>query len=754
MPSMTFDDLDEWDSTFLEQAVYLEEKIISDSNFFTQSHHSNFSPPRELSLSQNPTQFPPPLLLDASVQEQQESELDILKRELRRVSQDLAHSEKECAELKKDREEKEQQLRSFAHTNAAPIEQGIIHQERIQIPRFQNASTSTPPVPFSGFEDVDNRRILCASDAPNALDRLESNSSNHQPCRSYALKGKNVQLDGVPATIECKRNISVDSAAVNSNESSIPNLLLPATTAQPKYTKAVGIQTDTDDGYAHLTGNCDLLSQHDLLTKFLAIWGLPSRHRTGRSLVSKLFTMCATDFYALFRCMGMSMPSATESLSDACLPALALHDKSQHIKSLEAAKVAHLYFILTKTNSEMLQLDAIFDVLIDLCTINNAVVVRSSLRILCVILHNVPGWNAKSVERDNVMVEGMHPRNNTEIRKSRVVDTGGRFCVMRKWTPSLGNDSSNIGSFDMDILCNKEHGDPSHMAFAASFDWLMLFETIHHIAAASKEESIQVEAVSVMNMILMRSDPCSEREKFGSSPLFENLSRLLQKDVGLQVRREALHLLFLLLNCPKILVMFCCGSQDCASHEAAADSTQDTLTFQSCSAILEGVAECVKCRGRGTEELKLRRLSIKVLAFVASSSKSGFEVLVNPKISKGVSFLELIMQALALEMDGEAAESTEMTETSKERTWFIREALILMNRIASSPAYSSAVFQVLTSRRDTLTLTIQFVNKMSGKGTEWWKCDGSKKRKAEDEIVDLARAFRSRVFGYLGNTLS
>lgn len=65
--------------------------------------------------------------------------------------------------------------------------------------------------------------------------------------------------------------------------------------------------------------------------------------------------------------------------------------------------------------------------------------------------------------------------------------------------------------------------------------------------------------------------------------------------------------------------------------------------------------------------MKLRRLSIKVLAFIASSGKSGFEVLVNPKISKGVSFLELIMQALALEMDGEAAESTEIAETSKER---------------------------------------------------------------------------------------
>lgn len=111
------------------------------------------------------------------------------------------------------------------------------------------------------------------------------------------------------------------------------------------------------------------------------------------------------------------------------------------------------------------------------------------------------------------MVEGMHPRNSTEICKSRTVDTGGQFGVTRKWMPFLGNESSNIKSFEKDILCSKEHGDPDNMAVVVSLDWLKLFETIHHIVAARKEESIQVEAISVMNLILMRIDPCLEREK-------------------------------------------------------------------------------------------------------------------------------------------------------------------------------------------------------------------------------------------------
>ncbi|KAF3951459.1 hypothetical protein CMV_022888 [Castanea mollissima] len=80
---------------------------------------------------------------------------------------------------------------------------------------------------------------------------------------------------------------------------------------------------------------------------------------------------------------------------------------------------------------------------------------------------------------------------------------------------------------------------------------------MHQIIVRNTEECVRLEAVSVMIVILMRSNAYMEREKFGKAIAFESLSQLLRKDAGLRVQRHAVHLLYLLLNCPKLLVMFC-----------------------------------------------------------------------------------------------------------------------------------------------------------------------------------------------------
>lgn len=52
------------------------------------------------------------------------------------------------------------------------------------------------------------------------------------------------------------------------------------------------------------------------------------------------------------------------------------------------------------------------------------------------------------------------------------------------------------------------------------------------------------------------------------------------------------------------------------------------------------------------QELKLKRDVIVVLAFIASSGKSGFDVLLYSVTTERVNFLELIIRVLAIEMDG------------------------------------------------------------------------------------------------------
>lgn len=69
----------------------------------------------------------------------------------------------------------------------------------------------------------------------------------------------------------------------------------------------------------------------------------------------------------------------------------------------------------------------------------------------------------------------------------------------------------------------------------------------------------------------------------------------------------------------------------------------------------------------GFQDLELRRKVIVLLAFLGSSGNSGFQIVMNHKLGNGANFLMLILQALVLELDVEAAGRCESLEVSKER---------------------------------------------------------------------------------------
>lgn len=84
------------------------------------------------------------------------------------------------------------------------------------------------------------------------------------------------------------------------------------------------------------------------------------------------------------------------------------------------------------------------------------------------------------------------------------------------------------------------------------------------------------------------------------------------------------------------------------------------------------------------------------------------------------------------------------------RTLLIREALILLNRLASNPSYSATVLRVLTSSRDMASLAIDVASRLSRKDQIYEKVDS----RPESDIGDLARVFKKRVFTYLGDNIS
>ncbi|KAK4252691.1 hypothetical protein QN277_014435 [Acacia crassicarpa] len=522
--------------------------------------------------------------------------------------------------------------------------------------------------------------------------------------------------------------------------------------AEPSY-KATGVQTDIDtQKEAQNILNDEVPASLELSEKLLAIWGSSGEQKLGSNVISRLLVGCQRDFHILFGLMPINLPSkiTTKFLTDRSSSGVPLQYIKDCFHTPEATKVSQLYHMLTKIAEGTAVLETLFEPLLDLCSVKNVVVVHSSLCILHTYLKLLLELENDSGRRDNVLVEGV-------CVESKVVDScgledvrnGKLSCLHTNETSHAGCNQAQPELIYAEILRKRRCWNHRN-SLQPEVNWVYLFEAMHHIAMKMTEDSVRVEAVSTMNLILQRSNAYTDRERFEQKMAFDTISRLLKRDVGLRVKQHALRLLYLLLNCPKLLVNFCCGCKEgeCASAVDDNASTSGSLKFNS---ILQGLADCVASHGSGLQELKLRRNAILVLAFLASSGKSGFDIFIGHRLSRGAIYLLLILQVLVSQVDQEDKAGEELPEIFRERTFLMREILILLNRLVSSPSYSAIVLRVLTSTRDMASLTIDVANRLSKKCKTLNGRDNMVNHTRETEIVDLGRVFKKRVFTYLGD---
>ncbi|KAI5327382.1 hypothetical protein L3X38_026778 [Prunus dulcis] len=662
---------EDWDTDFLEQLIQVEEQALSSQHpkppkpppqtphLLPSSSHSNpiraitYSPPRELTqrsssngISHSAPPPPPPSSSSSCPELEKELEIARLKRELGHVSEKLLHLEKESSELRKENDKKDKQLRLVTSMN----EKKDAAARNSESTNLSHGSRKSGDVLVNHEVSRQFQSAMCSSDQPG-----------------------------------------------------------PRINTDVRTSKATGVQTDEIGAVPQALSHDDLQTYDDLSKKLLAIWGSPNEQELGRNLICNLLMDCQTDFHFLFGCIGMKMSSklTMDKLGDdsSSIAASKYHSQMSHTHTPEAEMVSHLYSVLTKAKSGMVKLEDLFQPLVNLCGLENVIIVQASLHILHVYLKHLISLERQFEGRVNVMIEGLHCRN-------KIVNPHG------------------------------------------SEDWVSLFEVILQTAMKNSKPGVRLEAVSIMNMIIMRSNPFIEREKFGQTLVFETLSHLLTKAAGFEVRIQAVQLLYMLLNCPKILVKFCSYYKDGKGAGAMDGDVGDASAYQKYSMILQGLADCIACCGNGLQELKLRRNSILLLAFLSSSEKSGFEILVGYKLYQDTNFLMLILQVLISEVDIEVAVNADHAQVFKERTLLMREALILLNRLVSNPTYSATVLRLLTKSRDMASLTIDVANRLSRKDQICDKFDGTARQMRESEIVDLARVFKKRVFTYLGDNLS
>ncbi|THF94037.1 hypothetical protein TEA_020446 [Camellia sinensis var. sinensis] len=677
---MSDEGFDDWDADFVFQLIQVEEQALSLSNP-TQLHHPqppppsshfppppappyddiSYSPPRELSqrirgggsktndFDQSSIAIGRIVVASVSSRNPKEEEIERLKIELGRVSKQLTHLEQDCLQLRKERDKKEEQLNSIFSQ---------VEEKDVEIKAF--SSSSSPSTLNSTIVTIDYKfhTIATKSGSLKRQKGLWEGRSESESMRENFEREYGVHARDHPGISLGFRNGDSSNDHVGSRINVVLLTSLPFAfgVLVTSTCKAIGVQTDKSGESTILSNKNDLSTSQCRQNKLLSVWESSSGQGSPRNLVSKLLVACETDFHVLFGCFNLSSKGTLNSLADARSSDVSLQDHKPPTLSAEAEKVSHLYSMLTKNvypqgpthnlkiDSGMVKLDALFEALVDLCSLENYTVLR-----------------------DNVIVEGPSLDNTEDIYGFKCAETGTLFSADVDEMSDSGLITFRRSLLNAESLCKKEQRNHGSAVLTSCLDWFSVFELMRQIAMRSTEECVRLEAVSIMNMILMRSNAYLDRGKFARILVFQSISHLLRKESGLSVQKQVVHLLYLLLNCPKLMAMFCSGCKEEVENAGAPNDAKNASSVQGFSAILEGLADCVACGGNGIQDLKLAGMLSISVAFLVSSGKPGFEILLGHRLPKRTNFLALILQMLMSEMDIEVENSSQPSEIFRER---------------------------------------------------------------------------------------
>lgn len=507
-----------------------------------------------------------------------------------------------------------------------------------------------------------------------------------------------------------------------------------------KPSKAVGIQTDAvGESDISMSKNDFLFVQHHRNT-LLDIWNSCNGKKFGRDLALKLFSTCEVDLQVLFGHLNMRYPLKTkvDTSRMGTEPLMGLPE------SVVAAKVSHLYLILTKIGNEMVRFEDLLEALIDLCGLNNEAIVYRSLRVLHAVLKYAFSMKRNVSSRDNVVVTSSEHAVSDKFGHRFSDNESMTYAgtkILQPGNLACGENLSNarVNSFTLGPALS-----------VSGVDWSSLFEMMQKITVKHLEEHIRLEAVSIMNIIVISCNAYSEREKFASVLFFQSMVQLLRNEAGLAVRKQVVKLLYQLLNCPKVTAILFSGYQ--GQEDAATESDANiSSTIQEFGVIMEGLVDCIACSDNSANELKLRRSAITLVAFLASLGKMGYAIILNDRHPGRNNILACILQSLMSDVDSDALDSSPSFDVFRERTLLMREILIFLNRVVSHPQYSIPVLQALRSSRDVASLTVNIANRLSQKRKCLFQGDTITKQIREFEITELARVFKRRVFTFMGD---
>ncbi|KAJ1277696.1 hypothetical protein BS78_04G023300 [Paspalum vaginatum] len=612
-----------------------------------------------------------------SKREREAREVERLKRELSRVSTQVNNLKNECTQLRKDKTKKDLQIKA----KEAEIE----NLKKANVFASNNVCGAgmgidqSFPAPANG----DLHAGGSSGASTRRTDRMNGKDKDAHSLRDDMYSKQGHRTD-ITEALEPRRPTMIDNGMSASGGVYLEeNNHFEPRSITCKEIKATGVQTDSTSDSERL--ECNKVLVERISSNLRAIWGPNSLSR--RNLISKIVVSCSEGILSLLQCTR---------LSDNC-------ETSSEASSSMNEAISQVYDMFVKMNSEKIPIQTFLEALLNLCAFDNASIVGVTLRVLLRILQHLLTYGIKPSERNNVSVEpyvDIHMENRHK------------------------DSSTLLSSVDAENSWRQHN----NMSLPFTF-WSSVFTVMLEVGVKYSEETIRTDALCIMILIVRATDPKEERQRFGFTSVMTRLHLLLQKENGLLVKKHSVRLLFLLLNCPLMLKLLCSGGKD-GSEQMELEGCENDRSQEVISSVLVDLSDCLTSEATCSLEIELCRLVIILLAYIASSGKLGYEMLLGPVSVRGASFLELIMEVLASQMQYETQ------ELLKERCLLMREALILLNRLASHANYSKPTLELLTSSKLCSTLTIDVANRLH-------------QTRMANDLAELAQKFRSRVYAFL-----
>lgn len=259
---------------------------------------------------------------------------------------------------------------------------------------------------------------------------------------------------------------------------------------------------------------------HSLSAELSTIWGSSFNGKLKRDLISKLFATCSEDICALFKSIGVE--TSVSTITEKKLLGNDKHLQQSPNQPDSAVKISKFCTKLIKMNKEMIPMDSLLEALSQLFVLDITIVHRS-LHILKVILQMVSSWDIGCSKRKNIITAQSENSNAMKL---------GNFGTKLSEAYTFVEDEE-------DIL--------NHMCISTSLR-IMIVKQMQKILQKNNDQLIQLEALSIIHLLTIGSDPFAERETIGLITI-KILPKLLHMDVGPHVQRQAVEILFLLLNC-------------------------------------------------------------------------------------------------------------------------------------------------------------------------------------------------------------